>query len=772
MNEKVLIFGGRASSLAAKLKKSGYDCTAASRVAQLKLVKRPDAVVIAATPPGRSAVALDAIRKTQSLKKVPIFVDGSLGDTGVRPDEVDSVATSYVELERFLAASVKARQFDQQEELAQRRLEFLLNLSRSINNGDTLLQLAESASQGLNAILECEEVGVLCRDERVELGWTMIENTGRRFPVDLAIVPMLRRCVDIGVPVQGEGIEVFPLNREKEGLVAIQLKREQRFTQLERDLIIAASGLLTSAVERDGSKRVLEEIRASLEAAYVERYDELVSANARLKAIDKKTNELVAVLTHDVRAPLNVLLGHAHLLLTDDKVKDKARNSAEVIQRTSQKILRLMEEVLEKNRGQEHTVLFTQNVDITTLANEVTKELQILTRQRGIELRTEAPMCVPYRGDEQKLRQVFQNLITNARDHATDATEIVVRVGLKRRPNGEVVHVEVQDDGKVENPSALLLAFERAQGLGLSICREYVERHGGEIWAEAPKEGGALFAFDLPMMSERAPQATNHEAAQSRRPRVLICQDDPVSTRAATLGLSSHFEVETVRDGELALERARTSHPDLMVVDVFLQKKDGLETLRELRIDPQTAEIPVILVSSSSEIGEKIQRMNLGVVGHLQKPIEPAVLLERVVEALQRVGGATSMRIPGNDVQTGLFDHFGLVRRLAQELSRAGRYGRPLSVAVLKPKIAVETTSIPKFAQLIRRELRAPDVVGHIGNGSFAILLPETPNEHATGLARRLGALGGTIGLSYDFTVTDVGKTGLDAERALERLLM
>jgi GGDEF domain-containing protein len=127
---------------------------------------------------------------------------------------------------------------------------------------------------------------------------------------------------------------------------------------------------------------------------------------------------------------------------------------------------------------------------------------------------------------------------------------------------------------------------------------------------------------------------------------------------------------------------------------------------------------------------------------------------------------------PGNDPETGLFDHLGIVNRLQQEISRSVRYGRPLTLAVLKPAMP-PGSKVQDCVALVRRELRAPDVVGHLGNGVMALVLPETPLEAARSLVGRLCTRLEAEQVSYRARMTDVRESAGedDAEVVLERLL-
>ena len=766
---RVVIVGGRAGPLAQRLSARGYECETISRVTQLQKVAAADAVVVATTGRGAKA-AIEAVRRAPALRRLPVLLDAAqVPPAAARHLDVDATFDSLEALERQLAASLRARRATQRDELVRARLELLLELSRARDTA-SVDEVARQLTARLREVLGCEQVQALKLEGQGPRRAFLLDE-GARLPVDLAVAPSLRRALELREPVASDAGWVVPLPLEGDGVAALVLKRKAPLEREERDFLEALSSPLRDAAERDEARDLEARTRASLEAAYVERYRELNEANNRLKALDRKKNELLAVLTHDLRAPLNVLIGHAHLLLTDPQLTSSQKTSAEVIQRTSKKVLELVENLLEKSRGEDgRIVLFTRTMDVAETCQETVRDLQILAREKGVTLRAEAPLSLPVLGDEQKIRQVLQNLVTNSLTHAKDLKHLTVRARLKTRPDGDVALVEVRDDGVVADPNDLLLAFERSRGLGLAICRDFVERHGGEIWAEAPAGGGALFAFTLPIKVEgerRAPEA------RTDAPLVLLAEDDPVLLRVASMGLSGHYRVETAKDGDEVLRRARALQPDVIVMDAFMPNKDGLEALRELKGDPAMREIPVVLIAGSAEISEKLRTLDLGAVDTLTKPFALSGLLNRVSVALQRSRARPAVPAgPGNDPETGLFDHLGIVNRLQQEISRSVRYGRPLTLAVLKPAMP-PGPKVQGCVTLVRRELRAPDVVGHLGNGILAIVLPETSLEAARPLVGRLCARLEAEQVSYRARMTDVRESASEgqAEVVLEQLL-
>ncbi len=756
----VLIFGGRAKALEGRLSAMGYACETALAPAVPRAIL-PDAIVVAAG--GRNVAALvRTVRKQSWLRHIPVLVDqGTLPSGEVKSLDVDGIAGSSADLEKMLRASVAARRLEHQEQLVRRRLELLVEMSHASRLSENL---TKTVVTHIKDVFQCRSVALL---SLFGAGPTTAQwlDGKRTVAVDLSVSPKLRGAVEQHTPVFLDNAWLVPLRGP---IAAVRLKREAPLTAEEVDFLHAV-GL---AFERVHSVQQTTEsqlkTRDTLESAYVERYRELIEANRRLNAVDRRKNELLAVLSHDLRAPLNVQLGHAHLLLSDSELADSLKPSVQAIQRSAKRILEMIEGLLEKSRlGEGRLPLFSKSMDVAETCHEAGRELGILATEKGLTLSVEVPISLFVLGDELKIRQVIQNLVTNALTHARGASKVTLKAILKKRPDGDVAQIEVQDNGVVEDPNAVLLAFDRSKGIGLSIAREYVERHGGEIWAEAPPTGGARFAFTLPVRAERkAPQRTSASAA----PLVLVAEDDPIFARMCEVGLSSKYRVELLRDGSEVIARSKALMPDAIVLDVFLPHRDGLELLRELKGLPETAHIPVVLISGLPDIDEKLRSLDLGAFDFLTKPFPLSVLLGRLSAAVSRSNGGATNGLPGSDRETGLFDHFGMLNRLNEEMNRSAHYRRPLTVAVLHPADH-PPGDIPLAARTVRKSLRTPDVVAHIGHGVWAVLLPETSDLEAVPVLERLAERLRDSGTAYVIRALDVGASTQTGEAILENLL-
>jgi two-component system, sensor histidine kinase ChiS len=784
-------------------------------VAAAAEVKADAVLFTAGTVPQHDALA--AMRREPALRDVPFIGDltaaSNTNAIAATQARLDDWVHSDDELAFRVESSIRARRMIAREEQARLRMEILLEITQAATSSlelEDIMRIAvEKICKGITAD-RCSVVLVEGQGPRSARVVATRENANiTSLQLDLVKYPELRRALETRQTIYVEDAHIDPLMDEVRpdiaplgvksilvqplicqddllGALFLRLSRaEGEFGREEQEFLKAISGALANSIRNSRLHAALRRKRDDLESAYVDRYRELNEANRRLKEINRTKDEIIAVVSHDLRAPLQVLLGHARLLL-GGKLDGEQQLSSEAILRQGRKILDLVESLLERGRGEQARVsLDPVQLDMAELCKETASDLSIIAREKGVTLRAETPESLYVLGDEVKLREVLQNLISNAIQHAK--SKVVVRAQRLRRPDGEAARVLVQDDGSGLPANQVHLVFDRYRhgpggiGLGLAICKEFIELHGGEVWAESPADGGTWFIFTVPlvhMVVQRKNEALvkpSGSTESAEHIRVLVVEDEPQIAAVLEEILRSRYRVEVARDGAEGLAKARALHPDLVVMDVFLPKLDGLDAAVALKSTPDTADIPVILISAHQGVAEKVRALNLGAIDYMHKPFQALELLTRTERALSLRNAEREvershnlLRRAGSDPETGLFDRIGLVARLEQERSRAKRYGRPLSLAVIQPGTAPAKELIRGGASMVRARLRAPDVVGHLGRGVLGVALPEcAPEDARTVLGRLLPELQDLTAVTYRIQVVDL----MAMERASDQVI-
>ncbi|MBI4589424.1 MAG: response regulator, partial [Candidatus Rokubacteria bacterium] len=216
------------------------------------------------------------------------------------------------------------------------------------------------------------------------------------------------------------------------------------------------------------------------------------------------------------------------------------------------------------------------------------------------------------------------------------------RVGLAASRTSGEARFAVWDTGigiKPEDQARIFEEFHQVEstaakqyegtGLGLTLAKKFVELHGGRISVESEPGKGSTFTFTLPLIEEPEVSVEGRsEPEEMGRPLVLVVEDDPKTVELLRFSLSREgFRVEEAPDGEQALAKARALQPFLVTLDILLPKKDGWEVLKELKGDPTTRDIPVLIVSI---VDERERGFSLGAVDYILKPFDRDDFLRRL----------------------------------------------------------------------------------------------------------------------------------------------
>ncbi len=439
---RVLVVGEAASpsQWLEKLSSRGFYCAAAATadaVLSLAPQLQPEAIlVVGAGTPEREA--LKAIRQSAGLRQLPVLADLTGGNSEAlrRMDfDFDDRIYSEDELTVRLEAALRAKRLAERDVIVQLRMEALLEITQAATSSLELDQILKIALEKLSRVIvndRCSVVLVEGANTRQAQVVASAENpTVSALQLDLARYPELRRALETRQPVYIEdalrdplmaevrshitplgvrSILVQPLICQEDllGALFLRLSRaEGSFGREEQEFARAAAAALANSVRNARLHTALKRKRDDLELAYVDRYRELTEANRRLKELNRIKDEIIAVVSHDLRAPLQVLLGHGRLLL-DGEPSPHQKASLEAIVRQGKKILDLVESLLERGKGdQARFSLEPTRVDVAELCTQAAEELEILAAERGISLRPESPESLTVVGDEVKLRQVW-----------------------------------------------------------------------------------------------------------------------------------------------------------------------------------------------------------------------------------------------------------------------------------------------------------------------------------------------------------------------------
>lgn len=407
----------------------------------------------------------------------------------------------------------------------------------------------------------------------------------------------------------------------------------------------AAIGVLTMVYAESGRRYREEDVAMAQElgrraAAAVEN----ARLYQRLRLEDRRKDEFLATLAHELRNPLAPI--RTGLELLRDATPDVAAHTREVMARQLEHLVRLIDDLLDLSRVTRGKVtLQRERVDLWTIvgsALEVSRPMLDAAKVELVVRLPEAPIVID--GDRTRLSQVLSNVLNNAAKY-TDAGG---RVEVAARVAHDDVEIRVADNGVGIPREMLTQVFEmfaqvdrsvaRSQGglgIGLTLVRGLVELHGGRVWAESAGPGrGTTVVLRLPRAAAASaahphPAATSARAAANGSRRVLVVDDN--SDAAEMLALLLHVEghdVAVAATGEAALALVETHRPDVVFLDIGLPDMSGYDVARRLRQQSGGERILLVAVTGWGQAEDRRLSKDAGFDRHLTKPVDPQRLLK------------------------------------------------------------------------------------------------------------------------------------------------
>jgi signal transduction histidine kinase/ActR/RegA family two-component response regulator len=368
-----------------------------------------------------------------------------------------------------------------------------------------------------------------------------------------------------------------------------------------------------------------------------------------LRRADRRKDEFLATLSHELRSPLNAIVGWTHLLRTGSLDANGSRRALETIARNATAQNRLIGDILDMQRLASGKLRLTLSaIDVAAVVESAVDTVRPAAQAKGIELvaRVERE-GEPVLGDADRLQQVVWNLLSNAVKFTPAG-----RVEIRQTTSGSHVEITVEDDGPGIAPDFLPYVFDRFRqadasatrrhgglGLGLAIARTLVELHGGTIEASNRQPVGARFRVRLPYgpgpdstrVSVRP--GTEGQAASSHvlhGTKVLVVDDD-VEAREVVAGILSQrgAEVFVATSGSDALPLLRRERPHVLICDIEMPEEDGYNLLRKVRALParEGGAVPAVALTGHARPEDSLRALNAGFQAHVAKPTHPEGLI-------------------------------------------------------------------------------------------------------------------------------------------------
>jgi PAS domain S-box-containing protein len=389
--------------------------------------------------------------------------------------------------------------------------------------------------------------------------------------------------------------------------------------------------------------------RAALALDNAKLYHQAQEAN-RIK------DEFLAVLSHELRSPLNPILGWTRLLQNGKLNPVRQAEALAIIERNARLQTQLIEDLLDISRIMQGKLTLTAApVHLAAVITAAVETVHLSAEAKQIQISLDLdPGIAPISGDAARLQQVVWNLLTNAVKFTPNGGQVTVEL----QQLNQLAQIRVSDTGKGISADFLPHIFEYFRqedgsttrkfgglGLGLAIVRQIVEMHGGIVEAESLGENqGATFTVRLPILQQTIPTASepthvgagNQEAPLSNL-QILMIDDDDDTREFQTFLLEQHgAKVTAAASGLEALQALDQFIPDVLISDVGMAEMDGYMLMQQIRSRPnQGGRIPAIALTAYARDFDQQKAFQVGFQAHITKPVEPEALVKAIVMLLR-----------------------------------------------------------------------------------------------------------------------------------------
>ncbi len=515
---------------------------------------------------------------------------------------------------------------------------------------ETARRAAERAESRLASAIEAISEGFVIYDEYDRL--VMANSAYKRMRAEDSdiIVPgvtfeeLVRTAVERGhFDTEGEDPETWVQRQVTARRSATNVETIVRFTD----------GRWMLRRERRTSQGEMIGIRSDI-TTFKQQEAALKEARVRAEAADRAKSEFVANISHELRTPINGIMGFIQLMLMDD-LSAKQRERAEIVKSSSEHLLQLVNDLLDLSRIASNSIdLSPETFDLSELAVETMGLLKPLADQKGLDLHTEIALSAgtTIKADRARVRQILFNLIGNAINYTGEGG-----VTLTVREASDGVVFEITDTGPGIPAEKLDEIFERfarvgsggvpsgGVGLGLAITKGLVALMDGKIEVRSAPGAGSTFEVRLPLAIGAPDPKTNPSGEANGGVRstptdyeVLVAEDHPVNQRLIRDMLDAiQCHVTLAENGREALEQIEAHDFDLIIMDNQMPEMTGLEAISRIRARGDwKRRIPIIALTANAMRGAETDYEAQGVEAFLTKPLE----VDEVVETIRRLGRA------------------------------------------------------------------------------------------------------------------------------------
>jgi signal transduction histidine kinase len=377
---------------------------------------------------------------------------------------------------------------------------------------------------------------------------------------------------------------------------------------------------------------------------------QLRQQSKELRELNASKDKFFSIIAHDLRGPLGGFMGLSEMIADDSQplTSDERLDMIKVLSRSARNIYNLLENLLEWSQMQHGRTAFKpQLMSLKKLVAESTKLLFEVSHKKNVSITVDIDKDQEVYADINMFQSVIRNLVSNAIKFTPKGGKVIVTADLTESNTSVIT---VKDTGIGMNSEMVANLFrlnvnssrpgtegENSTGLGLLLCKEFVERHGGEIWVESEEGRGSLFCFTIPnpTITREVDQVTKqdtsvYETGHFKNLKVLIAEDNENSELLIRIVISPFSQhVLEAATGFEAIEACRKNPDiDLILMDINMPEMDGLEATRQIRqFNP---EVVIIAQTAFGQSGSREKALEAGCNDYIEKPIEVSLLLQLI----------------------------------------------------------------------------------------------------------------------------------------------
>lgn len=430
--------------------------------------------------------------------------------------------------------------------------------------------------------------------------------------------------------------------------VDFEIDGKRRYVSIEGKCIRDASGahVCQGIVQDVTERRAGEELRKA---------HELSQRSAKMK------EQFVASISHEMRTPMNAILGMSNILTGMD-LEPEQQGLVKSIKQSSEILLGVVNDILEISTLQNGKIIFERGaIEVVDLVDNLFNVMQYKLQEKDLLFERDIDAALPpvLVGDKLRLNQVLYNLVGNSIKF-TDAGSVGLTIKiLEQTPTSVDLEFNVRDTGigiPADKVDAVFGSFTRVRtkdrifegtGLGLSIAKNIVEQLGGRIWATSEVGAGSVFSFTMrfdvgaeELAQAAAPTERVYEIDRARPIRLLLAEDHKMNQLVARKTLERAYDniaLTIVENGQLAVDALRQNTYDVVLMDIQMPIMDGYEAAVYVRehLDAPMRDVPILAMTAHAHISKDKQYLEYGMQDFVLKPFEPSQLFSKIAQYAQ-----------------------------------------------------------------------------------------------------------------------------------------